>query len=98
MLVFLSGLKFLGCLVDNKTMAKTASKKIKVKKPSSAQLHDLALGIALQAIDKPMVSNSTAWDKKSLEQVLWDYLCAKSIFEQGIESVSHRVQTWLDGV
>jgi hypothetical protein len=77
-------------MVDNKTMAKTASKKIKVKKPSSAQLHDLALGIAMQSIETRIHPGSKHWDEE-VEYVLMTYVSAMAIIEQNCDFVIESV-------
>ena len=61
------------------------------------EIHDLALAIAMQAIDEPVLSHTTTWDQR-VESILYNYLDARKIIKKQYESVNRRVHTNVDGV
>ena len=65
---------------------KTVAKKI-VKKPTMAQLHDLAVGIALQSIEEQFDKSDADWDNK-IDAVLANYAQAMYTLEKYCDKAS----------
>jgi len=72
-------------------------KKTKVKKPSTEQLHDLAVKIAMQAIDEQIVLHSTSWED-NIANVLFHYVSAMVALEKVCDNVVSDIQSSFDSI